>query len=32
MHGYYSMQRVGDTQVFNVRVPKFRLEVPYGLN
>jgi ApaG protein len=32
MHGYYSMQRLGDTQVFNVRVPKFRLEVPYGLN
>ncbi|MFZ4786180.1 MAG: Co2+/Mg2+ efflux protein ApaG [Flavobacteriales bacterium] len=32
MHGYYSMNRVGDVQTFKVRVPKFRLEVPFGMN
>jgi ApaG protein len=32
MHGYYSMQKPGDLGMFEVRIPKFRLEVPYSLN
>lgn len=32
MQGFYSMQRPGHSEYFHVRVPKFRLEVPHGLN
>lgn len=32
MTGFYSMKKVEEDQLFHVRIPKFRLEVPYGLN
>lgn len=32
MQGFYSMQKVGDAQLFHVRVPKFKLEVPFSMN
>lgn len=32
MKGYYTMQRIGDPNMFNVRVPEFRLEVPFAQN
>lgn len=32
MQGFYNMQRPGEPETFHVRIPKFKLEVPYGLN
>jgi ApaG protein len=32
MHGYYTMQKPGERGMFEVKIPKFRLEVPYSLN
>lgn len=32
MQGFYSMQKLGEKELFNVRVPKFKLEVPHSLN
>lgn len=32
MQGFYSMSKLGDKQTFHVRVPKFKLEVPYSMN
>lgn len=32
MQGFYSMQKQGEKELFHVRVPKFKLEVPYSQN
>ncbi|MFN6379028.1 MAG: Co2+/Mg2+ efflux protein ApaG [Flavobacteriales bacterium] len=32
MQGFYNMQRPGEAETFHVRIPKFKLEVPYGMN
>ncbi len=32
MQGFYNMQKLGDAETFHVRIPKFKLEVPYGMN
>jgi len=32
MHGFYTMHIPGETEFFNVRTPRFLLEVPYCLN
>jgi ApaG protein len=32
MHGFYTMQRPGEKELLQVKIPKFRLEVPYIQN
>lgn len=32
MHGFYTMQRPGAKDLIQVKVPKFRLEVPFCMN
>jgi ApaG protein len=32
MQGFYNMQKPGELETFHVRIPKFKLEVPYGMN
>jgi ApaG protein len=32
MSGFYTMQTEGEAQLMNVRIPQFKLEVPYSLN
>lgn len=31
MHGFYTMQRVGSEEIFEVKVPQFNLEAPHTL-
>ncbi|MCC6599065.1 MAG: Co2+/Mg2+ efflux protein ApaG [Crocinitomicaceae bacterium] len=32
MKGYYTMQRVGEPDTFHVRIPEFKMEVPFAQN
>ena len=32
MQGFYNMMRLDNNEAFHVRIPKFKLEVPHGMN
>lgn len=32
MSGFYTMQKEGESNMFSVRIPQFKLEVPYSMN